>query len=74
MEWSSITPSSLSRRADLGEEFVVVADADVLEHADRDDAVEGFADVAIVLQPEFDPVGEARLAGATGRDGELLLG
>ena len=74
MEWSSITPSSLSRVADLGEELVVPADADVLEHADRDDAVEGLADIAIVLQPKFDPVGETHLAGAIGRDGELLLG
>ena len=67
-------PIVLEQSADFGEEFVVPVDADVLEHADRDDAVEGFADIAIVLQPKFDPVGETRLAGAIGRDGELLLG
>src|ERR1700729_2213107 len=67
-------PIVLEQSPDLGEEFVVPDDADVLEHADRDNAVEGFADIAIVLQPKFDPVGETRLPGATGRDGELLLG
>ena len=30
-------------------------------------------DVAIVLQPEFDPVGQPRVAGAVLRDGELFL-
>ena len=74
MEWSSITPSSLSRRSDLGEELVIMVDADVLEHADRDDAVERLGDVAIVLQPKFDLIGEPGLAGAGGGDGELLLG
>ena len=46
----------------------------MLEHADRDDPVESLGDVAIVLQPKFDPVGEAGVTGASGRDGELLLG
>ena len=34
----------------LAEERVVVTDADMLEHADRDDAVETLRDVAVVLQ------------------------
>ncbi len=59
---------------DFGEELVVSVRPDVLEHADRDDAVEGPAHVAIVLQAKFDPVREARLARAIGRDSELLLG
>ena len=46
----------------------------MLEHADRDDTVERLRNVAIVLQPKFDPVGEAGVTGASGRDGELLLG
>ena len=40
MECSSMTPSSLDQLVDLGEELAVVVHADVLEHADRDDAVE----------------------------------
>ena len=57
-----------------GEKFVVAADADMFEHADRDDAVEGFMNVAVVLKPKFDPVGQACLTGSIGRDGELLAG
>ena len=38
----------------FAEERVVVADADMLEHADRDDAVEPLRDVAVVLQAELD--------------------
>ncbi len=54
IECSSITPSSSSRLGAFAEERVVEADADMLEHADRDDAVERSCHVAIVLQPEFD--------------------
>ncbi len=57
-----------------GEIFVVAIDADMLEHADRDDAVKGFLDVAVILQPKFDAVGKIRLPGALGCDGELLAG
>ena len=64
----------LEQGPDLGEELVIAVDADVLEHADRDDAVEPLANVAIVLQSKFNSVGEPGLAGATGGDGELLLG
>ena len=45
----------------------------MLEHADRDDAVEALGDVAVVLQPELDAVGQLLLGGALGGDGELLL-
>jgi hypothetical protein len=34
----------------------------MLEHADRDDAVEGLVDVAVVLQPEIDLTAEFLLA------------
>ena len=57
-----------------GEILVIAIDADMLEHADRDDAVEGLVDVAIILQPKFDAVGKIRLPGALGCDGELLTG
>src|ERR1700694_5520090 len=36
--------------ADSGEEFGVVALSDMLEHADRDDAVEGALDLAIIAE------------------------
>ena len=45
----------------------------MLEHADRDDVVELAVDLAVVLQPELDPVGEPGGLGAGGRDPELLL-
>ena len=56
----------VEERVDPGEELRVVADADVLEHADRDDAVEAVLHLAVVLQVEAHAVGEAR-AGAPSR-------
>ena len=59
----------------LGEELrhfaeigVEIADADMFQHADRDDAVEMLADFTIILQAEIDmlgelPFGEAALGG-----------
>ena len=50
---------------DLLEEGRVVDDADMLEHADRDDAVEAPAgQLAIIDQLEFHPVGDAHRLGA----------
>ena len=57
----------------LAEERVVVIDADMLEHADRDDAVERPVDVAIVLQLEARALGQALFRGALVGDGVLLL-
>ena len=54
----------LQQLAALGEKFVVMGEADMLEHADRDDPVELAGDVAIVDQLEADMVGDARLLGA----------
>ena len=54
IECSSITPSSASKTRAFAEESVVEADADMLEHADRDDAVELALDVAVVDQAELD--------------------
>jgi hypothetical protein len=56
------------------EEGRVGAQADVLEHADRDDAVEGSACVAVVLELEADAAREAPLSGAEARARHLLLG
>ena len=43
----------------LGEEFVIVGGSDMLEHADRDDAVELFLDMAVIDQLELHLVGDA---------------
>jgi hypothetical protein len=67
-------PIVLEQASNLGEELVIMIDADVLEHAHRDDAVELLGDVAIILQSKLDSVGKSRLARPLGRDGELLLG
>ena len=45
----------------------------MLEHADRDDVVEGVGDLAVVLEAEAHPVGEARGLGPRLGDAELLL-
>ena len=58
----------------LGEELRVVVDADVLEHADRYDAVELLPYLAVVAQLEAYPVGQPRLARPLVRQLVLLLG
>ena len=45
--------------AHLAEEFVIVPDADVLEHADRDNAVVGSLVLAVIAQNELHLVIEA---------------
>ena len=57
----------------LAEVLDVVGDADMLEHADRDDAVVAVGLLAIVEQLEAHPVGEAALQRAAARDVVLLL-
>ena len=46
----------------------------MLEHADRDDAVEMSHHLPVIAQQELDPVPKLGLLGATLRDLELLLG
>src|ERR1700682_3972882 len=58
----------------LPEKSIVEADADMLEHPDRDDAVEIFREVAIILQTELDLVGQSFFARAHLRERVLLLG
>ena len=58
-----MTPSLVSKLANLGEEAPVMGDADMLEHADRDDAVELPVDLAIVAELEAD----ARRTGRSAR-------
>src|SRR5712664_1371554 len=55
------------------EERVIEADADMLEHADRDNTVEGAAHVAIVERLEGGGACELAFLGALARDCELLL-
>ena len=57
----------------LAEERLVMIDADMLEHADRDDAVERPVDVAVVLQLEAGAVDETFLRRAAVGDAVLLL-
>ena len=56
------------------EESGIIALADMLEHADRDDAIEGARDIAIVHEADVDLVGEALLGDAGARHLVLLLG
>src|SRR5262249_33942339 len=56
----------------LAKERGVVADADVLEHADRDDPVIVLGDITVVLHPEFNV--EALFARASASDVELFVG
>ena len=57
-------PVRCQARAQLGEEGGPVALAHRLEHLDRGQAVEAAGDVAIVLKPDLDPLGQARLEDA----------
>ena len=61
------------RGAAFAEELVIEADPDMLEHADRDDAVERAGHVAVVLQPEFDARRQSLLRRARARRRQLLL-
>ncbi len=49
-----------------------MVDADMLEHADRDDAVEALVEFAIVLQVEMDAVLQTLRMGAVGGDAVLF--
>ena len=62
----------LQQRRAFVEEGAVVVDADMLEHADRDDAVEALGQVAIVPDLEMHAILEALRAGPLGGDGVLL--
>ena len=53
---------------------VVETDADMLEHADRDDAVEVAGGLAVVLDAELDAVLKAPLDRPAVRYRELLFG
>jgi hypothetical protein len=59
------------------EEAVVERGADMREHANRDDAIDFFGDVAIVLQAEFAGACDMRLVGerrvVEGRRGRLEI-
>ena len=67
------TPSSLEKLRALAEESVVEADADMLEHADRHDAIERTLDIAVVDQPEHRVLRAAAFARPLLRARELFL-
>jgi hypothetical protein len=58
--------------AHLSEEGEVVVDAHVLEHADRDNAIEAAVYLAIVLKIETHRARQALLGGPLARETELL--
>jgi hypothetical protein len=58
----------------FGKESVVEIDADMLEHADRDDPVEGAGNVTVIDCVERGAAIKAVLVGAAPRVFELLLG
>src|SRR5690606_34237408 len=62
----------IEQLVDSPEESSVVVYADVLEHADRHDAVERARHLAVILQREFYDGGEPLLARTLLRDSELL--
>src|SRR5271154_1576081 len=57
----------------MGEIFIEAGGADMLEHADRDDAVERTLDIAIVLQSKVDAILEPLLPRPLRGDDLLLL-
>ena len=63
----------LQQLAAFGEEFVVMRGADMLEHADRNDAVEAAVEQAIIDQLELHMVRDARLLGARGERSSAAL-
>ena len=65
-------PVRRQQRLELIEEHFVVVDADVLEHADRNDSVIVPALLAVVAQMEFDAIGQSRRCSAAHRYFVLL--
>ena len=59
--------------AALPEEFSEMPDADMFEHADRDDAIETLVEVAVILQTEIHPVRQLALGGAAAGELELFF-
>ena len=57
---------------ELGEKPAVIPDANMLEHADRDDAIEPPTDVSIILYLESDTAIEATLLRPLGGQGLLV--
>ena len=70
--WSATTPDRVQdgnpvlgqELGDLAHELGVMLGADMLEHADRDDAIEAAGLITVVTQRELDPVCQARLLRA----------
>ncbi len=66
----AIVGQQLAHAVEVG---LVVVDPHMLEHADRDDALEGAGHVAVVLQLELDDLAETFALGALAGERELLV-
>ena len=73
MACSSATPSGFRQRATVSKKVAIVADADMLEHADRDDAVERAGRPRGSPAARTHAVGQAFRRGARARFAQLLL-
>jgi hypothetical protein len=51
---------------------LIMADPDMFEHADRDDAIEGPGDRPVIQQPEVHTLGQTRRLGPAARLAELF--
>ena len=65
-------PVGLEQRVHPVEESRILVDPDMLEHADRDDAIVASGFLAVVAQVKTHPIGEPRLCRAALCDLELL--
>ena len=74
MVWMLARPPGTRTRSIVCEVGREVLGADGFEHLDRDDGVEGAADLAVVLEPHLDAVGEAGLRDTLAGERGLRLG
>ena len=65
-------PVSAQQVSDFLKKSRIVWDADMLEHADRDDPIEPSLDLTIIFQSEAYALLQLRLLGTLLRDGQLL--
>ena len=73
IECSTMSAIIIHQLIDLCEELPVVMHANVLKHADRNDAVEAFGDVAIVPQLEAHTIGKSKPPRLLIGEGMLFL-
>ena len=74
IECSTMTPSSFISSLIFAKNSAVVMHANVLKHADRNDSVEPFGDVAVVPQLEAHTVGNSKPPRLLIGEGMLFFG